>query len=151
MPSEAGCAACSGPGIARRLVLAWIYIARGLAIVALVFLPKTEFVALAFAGTLGLLGLGTVPLTSGLIARIFGTGNLGMLFGLCFLNHQIGAVPGGMERWMAVRADRFVRSDLARHRCSGRHRRPAALPHSRRAGRPARLGVTDAADCRATR
>jgi len=77
-----------------QLVLAWIYIARGLAIIALVFLPKTEFVALAFAGVLGLLGLGTVPLTSGLIARIFGTGNLGMLFGLCFLNHQIGAFLG---------------------------------------------------------
>jgi MFS family permease len=77
-----------------QLVLGWIYIARGLAIVALVLLPKTEFVALAFAGALGLLGLGTVPLTSGLIARIFGTSNLGMLFGLCFLNHQIGAFLG---------------------------------------------------------
>ena len=89
-------------------VLAWIYIVRGLAIVALVFLPKTELVALGFAGVLGLLGLGTVPLTSGLIARIFGTSNLGMLFGLCFLNHQIGSFMGAWAGgWLFERTGSF--------------------------------------------
>lgn len=75
-------------------VLGWIYLLRGVAIVALVLLPKTEAVALGFAAALGLLGLGAVPLTSGLIARIFGVANLGMLFGVVFLNHQIGSFFG---------------------------------------------------------
>ena len=75
-------------------VLAWIYLLRGLAIVALLILPKTEAVALGFAAVLGFLGLGVVPLTSGLIARIFGVANLGMLFGVVFLNHQIGSFFG---------------------------------------------------------
>jgi predicted MFS family arabinose efflux permease len=38
--------------------------------------------------------LGTVPLTSGLIAKVFGTRHLGSLFGLCFLSHQIGSFLG---------------------------------------------------------
>ena len=40
------------------------------------------------------LWLGTVPLTSGVIAKMFGPANLGMLFGVCFLSHQIGSFLG---------------------------------------------------------
>ena len=47
-----------------------------------------------FSAGMGLLWLGTVPLTSGVVAKIFGPENLGMLFGLCFLSHQIGSFLG---------------------------------------------------------
>lgn len=80
-------------------VLAWIYIIRAIAIAALLVLPKTSVTILMFSAVMGFIGLGTVPLTSGLIARIFGVGNLGMLFGVCFLNHQLGAFFGA---WMGA-------------------------------------------------
>jgi predicted MFS family arabinose efflux permease len=43
---------------------------------------------------MGLLWLGTVPLTSGLVAQIFGARYLGTLFGIAFLSHQLGAFLG---------------------------------------------------------
>ncbi len=43
---------------------------------------------------MGLTWLGTVPLTSGLVAKVFGTRHLGTLFGVCFLSHQIGSFLG---------------------------------------------------------
>jgi predicted MFS family arabinose efflux permease len=46
---------------------------------------------------MGLVWLGTVPLTSGLVAKVFGTRYLGTLFGVCFLSHQIGSFLGA---WM---------------------------------------------------
>ena len=49
---------------------------------------------LVFAASLGLLWLSTVPLTSGLIALMFGTRHVGMLFGVVFLSHQVGAFIG---------------------------------------------------------
>lgn len=75
-------------------VLGWLYLARGAAIAAFFLLPKTEASVLIFAATMGLLWLGTVPLTSGLLARVFGTRHLGTLFGVCFLSHQIGSFLG---------------------------------------------------------
>jgi predicted MFS family arabinose efflux permease len=48
----------------------------------------------------GLLWLSTVPLTSGLVARLFGAQHLGMLFGLVFFSHQIGAFLGA---WLGGR------------------------------------------------
>ena len=49
---------------------------------------------LAFSAAMGLLWLSTVPLTSGLVALMFGTRHVGMLFGFVFLSHQIGAFIG---------------------------------------------------------
>jgi hypothetical protein len=45
---------------------------------------------------IGLLWLSTVPLTSGLVALMFGTRHIGMLFGVVFLSHQIGAFIGAL-------------------------------------------------------
>ena len=53
---------------------------------------------LVFAGTLGLLWLGTVPLTSGLVAYIFGPAYMSMLYGIVFFSHQIGSFMGS---WLA--------------------------------------------------
>ncbi len=57
-------------------------------------LPKTETSVIIFAVTMGLAWLGTVPLTSGLVAKVFGMHHLGTLFGVCFLNHQVGSFLG---------------------------------------------------------
>jgi predicted MFS family arabinose efflux permease len=42
----------------------------------------------------GLLWLSTVPPTSGLVAVMFGTRWLAMLFGIAFLSHQVGGFLG---------------------------------------------------------
>jgi predicted MFS family arabinose efflux permease len=75
-------------------LLGWLYLMRSAAIAAFFLLPKTQTSVIIFAATLGLAWLGTVPLTSGLVGRVFGMRNLGTLFGLCFLNHQVGAFLG---------------------------------------------------------
>jgi hypothetical protein len=51
--------------------------------------PLTTWSALAFSALIGFLWLGTVPLTSGLVAQIFGPRYMTMLFGIVFFSHQI--------------------------------------------------------------
>jgi predicted MFS family arabinose efflux permease len=75
-------------------VLGWLYLVRGAAIAAFVILPKTDASVVIFAAVMGLTWLGTVPLTSGLVGKVFGTRHLGTLFGVCFLSHQIGSFLG---------------------------------------------------------
>ena len=62
------------------------------------FVPLTHASALVFAGAMGFLWLGTVPLTSGIVGRIFGIRHLSMLYGIVFLSHQVGSFFGA---WMA--------------------------------------------------
>jgi MFS family permease len=78
----------------RRLLLSAIYASRAAAFALFVVLPATPATVLLFAAAIGLLWLSTVPLTSGLIAVMFGTRHLGLLFGVVFLSHQIGAFVG---------------------------------------------------------
>jgi predicted MFS family arabinose efflux permease len=59
-----------------------------------VILPATPVTVLVFAALIGFLWLSTVPPTSGLIALMFGTRDLGLLFGIVFLSHQVGAFVG---------------------------------------------------------
>ena len=75
-------------------VLGWLYLIRGVAIAAFFLLPKSSASVVIFAAVMGLTWLGTVPLTSGLVAKVFGTRHLGTLFGVCFLSHQIGSFLG---------------------------------------------------------
>jgi predicted MFS family arabinose efflux permease len=75
-------------------VLGWLYLIRGVAIAAFFLLPKSTTSVVIFAAVMGLTWLGTVPLTSGLVAKVFGTRHLGTLFGVCFLSHQIGSFLG---------------------------------------------------------
>jgi predicted MFS family arabinose efflux permease len=75
-------------------VLGWLYLIRGAAIAAFALLPPSDLLVILFAAVMGLTWLGTVPLTSGLVARMFGVGHLGALFGVCFLSHQIGSFLG---------------------------------------------------------
>jgi len=81
----------------QQYVLGWLYLVRGVAIAAFFLLPKSEASVLSFAAVMGLTWLGTVPLTSGWVAKVFGTSHLGTLFGVCFFSHQIGSFLGA---WM---------------------------------------------------
>jgi MFS family permease len=78
----------------RRLLLSGIYASRAAAFALFVILPATPVTVLIFAALIGLLWLSTVPPTSGLIALMFGTRDLGLLFGIVFLSHQVGAFVG---------------------------------------------------------
>jgi len=84
----------AGKHFSKKRGLSTIYFCRALAIFALLMAPKTEFTLLAFAATMGLLWLSTVPLTSGIVAQIFGLQYLSMLFGFVLLSHQIGSFMG---------------------------------------------------------
>ena len=88
-----GAGVLGGRGSKRRL-LSGIYIGRAVTIALFVALPKSPAVVLGFAAAMGILWLSTVPLTSGLVAVMFGTRYLGTLFGFVFLSHQIGAFLG---------------------------------------------------------
>lgn len=78
----------------KKWVLTWIYVARAVAIAALLVLPMTQWTIWLFAVTFGTLWLGTVPLTSGLVGQIFGPRYLATLFGVVMFSHQIGAFFG---------------------------------------------------------
>ena len=80
----------------RRLLLSGIYLGRGLAFAMFLVLPISTASVLVFSALIGLLWLSTVPLTSGLVALMFGTRHIGMLFGVVFLSHQIGAFLGAL-------------------------------------------------------
>jgi MFS family permease len=80
----------------RRLLLSGIYLARGAAFTLFLVVPVSTASVLVFSATIGLLWLSTVPLTSGLVALMFGTRHVGMLFGVVFLSHQIGAFAGAL-------------------------------------------------------
>jgi MFS family permease len=78
----------------RRLLLSGIYASRAAAFALFVLLPASPLTVLVFAALIGLLWLSTVAPTSGLIALMFGTRHLGVLFGIVFLSHQVGAFLG---------------------------------------------------------
>lgn len=83
-----------GSKFPQQYVLGWVYLVRALTILAFLAVPKSDASVVVFAALMGLTWLGTLPLTSGLVARIFGVGHLGTLFGFCFLSHQIGSFLG---------------------------------------------------------
>ena len=83
-----------GDKTSKRKLLAGIYLSRAAVIALFVTLPPSTPVVLAFAALMGVLWLSTVPLTSGLVAVMFGTRYLGTLFGFVFLSHQVGAFLG---------------------------------------------------------
>ncbi|WP_411035005.1 MFS transporter [Shinella sp. BYT-45] len=74
--------------------LAYIYLARSVAVAAFILLPQTPASVIVFAVVMGLLWLSTVPPTNGLVAIMFGTKHLGLLGGIVFLSHQVGSFLG---------------------------------------------------------
>jgi predicted MFS family arabinose efflux permease len=78
----------------KRYLLSSIYFARALSIVVFITLPASVGSTLVFGAITGLLWLSTVPPTSGLVALMFGTRWLTMLFGFAFFSHQVGGFLG---------------------------------------------------------
>ena len=78
----------------KRFILSFIYFTRALSIVAFVLLPTSVPITLAFAVITGFTWLSTVPPTSGLVAVMFGTRWLAMLYGFAFFSHQVGGFLG---------------------------------------------------------
>jgi predicted MFS family arabinose efflux permease len=78
-------------------LLSLVYAARALAVIAFLLAPKTGTVMLLFAAVMGLTFLSTVPPTAGLVAKLFGVGNMATLFGIVMLAHQVGGFLGA---WM---------------------------------------------------
>ena len=83
-----------GGRYSKKWSLTWLYLLRSLSVVVFLALPLSNFSALLFGATLGLLWLGTVPLTSGLIAHMFGPRDMAVLYGLVFFSHQVGSFLG---------------------------------------------------------
>ncbi len=88
----------AGDVLRQKYVLSALYTARSAVIALFLLMPLSHASALVFAGAMGFLWLGTVPLTSGIVGRIFGIRYLSMLYGIVFLSHQVGSFFGA---WMA--------------------------------------------------
>ena len=87
-------AGMAGARFSRRLSLSLIYASRAVVIAAFLLAPKTESAAYVFAALMGVLWLSTVPLTTDIVARIFGVRYLATLFSFVFLSHQLGSFAG---------------------------------------------------------
>jgi MFS family permease len=83
-----------GNRMPRRFILSFIYLARALSIVVFITLPASPAATLVFGAVTGVLWLSTVPPTSSLVATMFGTRWLAMLFGFAFFSHQVGGFLG---------------------------------------------------------
>lgn len=78
----------------KKYLLAAIYAGRTVVAAAFILLPMTPATVLLFSAAMGSLWLATVPLTSGLVAHIYGLRYMGTLYGFVFLSHQIGSFLG---------------------------------------------------------
>ena len=89
-----------GDRFPKKYLLSLLYALRSVVMAAFFLAPVSEVSVILFSSSIGLLWLGTIPLTSGLIAQIFGLRYMATLYGFVFMNHQIGAFLGV---WMAGR------------------------------------------------
>ncbi|MFN0042773.1 MAG: MFS transporter [Alphaproteobacteria bacterium] len=83
-----------GGKYSKKNLLTYIYLARSAVFVAFLVAPISEISVLVFASVMGLLWLSTIPLTSGLVAHLFGPAWMSMLYGIVFFSHQIGSFLG---------------------------------------------------------
>jgi hypothetical protein len=140
------CSTCSaalwfgvqGDRRSKKLLLAAIYLTRGLAIVAFVLTPLSVVTALAFAVVMGFTWLSTVPLTTGLVAQMFGPRYLATLGGLVFCGHQVGSFLGV---WLAGRIYDRTGSYLLVWSAAAALSFAAAVLHARLDDRPAEPAV----------
>lgn len=83
-----------GGKYSKKYLLSILYVLRSAVIAVFLLAPVSELSVLIFSASLGLLWLGTVPLTSGLVAQIFGVRYMSTLFGVVFFAHQLGSFSG---------------------------------------------------------
>jgi predicted MFS family arabinose efflux permease len=83
-----------GKRYTKKYLLAGIYTGRTIAAAVFFLMPITPVSVLVFSAVMGAMWLATVPLTSGLVAHIYGIRHMGTLYGFVFLSHQIGGFLG---------------------------------------------------------
>lgn len=83
-----------GGRYSKKYLLSLLYVTRSAVIVLFISFPMTQATVLIFAAAMGLLWLSTVPLTSGIVAQVFGPKYMSMLTGIVFFSHQIGSFLG---------------------------------------------------------
>ncbi|MDP2257660.1 MAG: MFS transporter, partial [Polaromonas sp.] len=83
-----------GQRIAKRKILATIYLSRAVVIAVFLAAPLSPASVYIFSSLMGLLWLSTVPPTNAMVAQIFGIQHMSMLSGFIFFSHQIGSFMG---------------------------------------------------------
>ncbi|HBZ43496.1 MAG TPA: MFS transporter [Maritimibacter sp.] len=83
-----------GNRLPKKYLLAGIYTLRTIAAAAFIILPITPVSVIVFSIVMGSLWLATVPLTSGLVAHLYGLRYMGTLYGIVFFSHQLGSFMG---------------------------------------------------------
>ena len=83
-----------GKRYSKKYLLAGIYAARTIVAASFIMFPITPATVLLFSVSMGALWLATVPLTSGLIAHLYGLRYMGTLYGIVFFSHQLGSFLG---------------------------------------------------------
>lgn len=83
-----------GDRLRKKYLLSFLYMSRAIVITLFLLLPITNVSAIIFGCAIGFLWLATVPLTSGIVAQIFGARYLSTLYGIVFFSHQIGSFLG---------------------------------------------------------
>ncbi|MFZ3582098.1 MFS transporter [Loktanella sp. DJP18] len=84
----------AGKRFQRKYLLAGIYAARTFVAAAFILTPITPATVILFSLAMGSLWLATVPLTSGLVAHLYGLRYMGTLYGIVFFSHQLGSFMG---------------------------------------------------------
>ena len=84
----------AGGKFRQKFLLCWLYSLRSVIMVVFILLPPTTMSVIIFSAFMGILWLGTVPLTGSIVARVFGLRYMGMLFGFAFVAHQFGSFIG---------------------------------------------------------
>lgn len=83
-----------GKRYAKKYLLAGVYVGRTVAAAVFILMPITPASVLVFSAVMGSLWLATVPLTSGLVAHIYGLRYMGTIYGFVFFSHQVGSFLG---------------------------------------------------------
>ncbi len=84
----------AGKRYSKKYLLAGIYVGRTIVAAAFIMFPITPMTVILFSVAMGSLWLATVPLTSGLVAHIYGIRYMGTLYGIVFFSHQLGSFMG---------------------------------------------------------
>lgn len=96
LANTAGTFLCGYAGgfLRRKYLLSAIYFVRAATMLLFVLLPLTPVSLYVFSFVMGLIWLGTVPLTNGIVSQVFGVRYITTLFGFVFLGHQLGSFFG---------------------------------------------------------
>ena len=84
----------AGKRYSKKYLLAGIYTGRTIIAAAFILTPITPMTVIIFSVAMGSLWLATVPLTSGLVAHLYGLRYMGTLYGIVFFSHQLGSFLG---------------------------------------------------------